>query len=388
LSPPGLSSEFAAVEVEEPVATPRIFDNIEQHLRDALRDTLEVAQRADFCVGYFNLRGWKQLDVAIERWAGGEGPCCRLLVGMQRLPQDDLHALFRLDPAADDIDNSTALRLKKQLIEDFREQLTVGAPSNEDEAALRRLAKQIKARKVFVKLFLAYPLHAKLYLLFRPDKVNPATAIDTSAFSVRALRKEESTMNVTLSEEARAWVDHQVTRGYTSLDDYLEALIHRDREQAGGALVEVLLPLLVAARAGERRQIRDALFTFADPLSTTTVAFQQFEETSQEAYLLHALSLLESWGARAWPALKQLAQVKQPEVELFTGLIARCPGVSDEERLEALERLLNHPAASVRSSVMEHICAFPQDKVEPFLKKLLKHPNPEVRGEAAERLEC
>ena len=152
---------------------PRIFDNIEQKLLPALQETLNVADHADFCVGYFNLRGWKQLDSYVEKWNGGAGNCCRLLVGMQRAPQDDLRELFALVKHDIGIDNQTALRLKKKLAEDFREQLTRGVPTNEDEAGLRRLATQIKAGKVVVKLYLRHSLHAKLYLLFRPDPINP-----------------------------------------------------------------------------------------------------------------------------------------------------------------------------------------------------------------------
>jgi superfamily II DNA or RNA helicase len=152
---------------------PRIFDNIEQDLLPALQQTLEVADRADFCVGYFNLRGWKKLDRFVERWPGGDGHCCRLLVGMQRLPADELRSALSLTAGNQEIDNQTALRLKKKLAEEFREQLAAGTPNNEDETALRRLAGQIKAKKVVVKLFLHHPLHAKLYLLFRPDPISP-----------------------------------------------------------------------------------------------------------------------------------------------------------------------------------------------------------------------
>ena len=69
---------------------PRIFDNIALSLLPALSDTLRLSHRADFCVGYFNLRGWKQIDQLIDAWPGGEGACCRLMVGTQKLPQEEL----------------------------------------------------------------------------------------------------------------------------------------------------------------------------------------------------------------------------------------------------------------------------------------------------------
>jgi phosphatidylserine/phosphatidylglycerophosphate/cardiolipin synthase-like enzyme len=154
---------------------PRIFDNIEQKLLPALKDNLEVSERADFCVGYFNLRGWKQIDSYIENWPGLDGHCCRLLVGMQKLPEDELRASLSMIAEEGGMDNQTALRLKKRLAEEFRNQLASGVPTNADEVGLRRLAAQIKAGKVAVKLYLRHLLHAKLYLLYRSDRINPIT---------------------------------------------------------------------------------------------------------------------------------------------------------------------------------------------------------------------
>ena len=155
---------------------PRIFDNIELGLLPALRETLKVSSRSDFCVGYFNLRGWKAIDDLVEPWIGGPGKQCRLLVGMQRLPKDELGTAFSLNQDRDALlDNQSALRLKKKLAEEFRNQLILGVPTNADEAGLRRLCVQLKSGKVVVKLFLPHSLHAKLYLLFRADPINPLT---------------------------------------------------------------------------------------------------------------------------------------------------------------------------------------------------------------------
>lgn len=127
---------------------PRIFDNIEQALSPALQETLDRSDRADFCVGYFNLRGWKQLRSYIEKWAGGEGRCCRSMVGMQRLPQEELHEIVGLIKHNKEMDQPIAVRLRRKLATEFREQTAWGVPTDKDEVGLRRLAAQLRARKV------------------------------------------------------------------------------------------------------------------------------------------------------------------------------------------------------------------------------------------------
>ena len=133
-----LSSEEPANSGE--VYRPHILDSLEpgSSLLSALRKALPLSSRADICTGYFHFSAWKFLAPYVDSWGPGEGSC-RVLIGMQSM--DDLY-----------------------------EQLTDGVRTDVDKEILLRLADQLRAEKVIIKLF-PDRLHAKLYLLF-PDDSN------------------------------------------------------------------------------------------------------------------------------------------------------------------------------------------------------------------------
>ncbi len=177
---------------------PKIYDNIENHLSTGLNETLQVSQRTDFCVGYFNLRGWKQVGDQIDSLSGSnvlEGDekihrFCRLLVGMQKLPIDILkESFFSNEPHL--IDQAEAVRLRKRLAQEFKDQLTIGTPTEADELALRKLSQQMKDGKVVVKLHLKHSLHAKLYLAYSNDKRVPIVGfVGSSNLTLAGLAKQ------------------------------------------------------------------------------------------------------------------------------------------------------------------------------------------------------
>lgn len=152
---------------------PEIYDNITTPLLPELRRAIEHAARADFCVGYFNLRGWREIEDKIDDLTGGAGANCRLLVGMVRQPREDIKRAYSLTDSDAQITQARANDLRKPIIAAFREQLVIGIPSNADEAGLQRLKRQLADGKLVVKLFLRHPLHAKLYLLHLGGGMTP-----------------------------------------------------------------------------------------------------------------------------------------------------------------------------------------------------------------------
>ena len=163
----------------------RIYDNIETKFMQGLQDIVTNigVKRVDFCVGYFNLRGWELVVNQIDQIPGDfvyegnkqEFRCCRLLIGMH---QPDEELVRRLYSKPQIPDANYVQQCKLEIAREFRKQLLLGNPTKKDEWTLRRLSSQLKDNKVCVKLYVAEPLHAKLYLAHRPDdNFNKITAI-------------------------------------------------------------------------------------------------------------------------------------------------------------------------------------------------------------------
>jgi superfamily II DNA or RNA helicase len=205
---------------------PHIFDNIRgDNLATALKQTLNGAKRADFCIGYFNLRGWNLLIDSVEQLTGSQPDekyeddstyKARVLIGMQKTPQDELEEYFSLHQTQ--IDNAAVNEIKKAKAAEFRKQLTIGLPTNKDETTLKKLSRQLREGKVKVKLHLAFNLHAKLYLAYREDYNAPIIGyLGSSNLTFSGLSKQgELNVDVTDSTPAKQleewfqerWNDH------------------------------------------------------------------------------------------------------------------------------------------------------------------------------------
>lgn len=243
---------------------PQIFDNIELQLQDGLRAVLPSASGASFCVGYLNLRGWGQLAALVDSLPGAdESTSCRLMVGMHRPPEDEMKALAGLLRERDTPDGPTLARLKRRITEGFKEQLEFGVPSAASETILRLLARQLRERKVILKAFLGYPLHAKLYLIRRLDAITPLIGFVGSSNLTLAGLGRQGELNVDVVEQdaaqkLQAWFDARwIDRLAIDLSDQLAELIETSWARADLvrpylAYLKIAHHLCEEAREGER----------------------------------------------------------------------------------------------------------------------------------------
>jgi phosphatidylserine/phosphatidylglycerophosphate/cardiolipin synthase-like enzyme len=88
--------------------------------------------------------------------------------------------------------------------------VTVSAFDSRSRPTVRRRATvradgRLRSGKVVVKLFLRHPLHAKLYLLFRPDPNNPVTGLLGSSNLTLSGLSKQGELNVDV-------LDHDATQ--------------------------------------------------------------------------------------------------------------------------------------------------------------------------------
>ncbi len=251
---------------------PQIFDNIHAALTDGLRQVLEDAVSASFCVGYLNLRGWGQIADRVERLEGGEeSRACRVLVGMHRPPEEEMKHLQSIRREHASLDGPALAQFKRRMTESFKEQIEFGVPTSEAERALRQLAKQLRQRKVLVKAFMRYPLHAKLYLVRRTDPVTPLIGFVGSSNLTLAGLSQQGELNVDVVEQDAAqklqqWFDERWKDSFAiDMTDTLAELIETSwaREQLVRpylVYLKIAYHLSEDARQGEREFKMPAMF--------------------------------------------------------------------------------------------------------------------------------
>lgn len=274
----------------------RIFDNIENKFDEGLHGILSNVgvRRADFCVGYFNLRGWGCVAEDVGKLPGCETAeedewgrpvavhrICRLLVGMVRPPRDFIAAAYGAGKNANPPDRDAVMRWRRQAAREFAKQLATGVPTNEDERALKILRGQLIDGKVAVKLHLRHALHAKLYLAYRPeDRTNPIASIMGSSNLTMSGMQRNGELNAEFGDRddnekyakwfAKRWNDKfsiDVTEDLIRiLDESWASILGRDPYEV---YLKIMYHLSREARAGVSE------YHLPEPFDTALLEFQK-----------------------------------------------------------------------------------------------------------------
>ena len=253
---------------------PRILDNLipdgDSQMEAALSETLATSRALDVAVGYFNLRGWGLIADRVDDLAGRpESSTARVLVGMTENPRDEMRRLLSVHPPAE-TDSELANERLNETVADYRAQLQVGLPTRDDEAALRKLRRQIDSGTVDIRLYLRHRLHAKLYLAHREDIPVPRVGYVGSSNLTQAGLRDQGELNVdvtdiTSTERLAEWFDERWNDPFTVPvnPELVEVL---DNSWAGSAPLD---PYLVYLKMAYHlaQEAREGLIQFGLPAS-------------------------------------------------------------------------------------------------------------------------
>jgi len=190
----------------------RIIDNESLTLSQSLKDALLHSKQLDACVGYFNLRGWREIRAEASSMLQHEnngGPRVRLLVGMALSGEDQARIKYDILESEEALENRDMTQIRPRRmksLESFSQQLMWGVPNRGDQLGLQELLEDLKNGFLQVKFHAAQPLHAKLYVTHLAAGLNPYQAVvGSSNFTPSGLMKNgELNLEETDREQAQA----------------------------------------------------------------------------------------------------------------------------------------------------------------------------------------
>jgi superfamily II DNA or RNA helicase len=157
-----------------------IYDNIVESLGEQLIKTFQASERIDAAVGYFNLRGWRDLSEELDtRDPNADGsPVARVIVGMtgpssHEAVLEDLQREVAGENKDISLDGPEAKKRRKEAMERFKEQLMRGLPDAARKKALLRMRRHLNDGVLRVRLFTRRPMHGKTYICHREDVATP-----------------------------------------------------------------------------------------------------------------------------------------------------------------------------------------------------------------------
>ena len=141
------------------IRMPKIFDNIENQFSTGLSEHLAAANRVDYCVGYFNLRGWGMVCDGINSLSGAEvrennkniHRYCRLLIGMTKTQKEELLEEFSnpedilIDTDTAIVDAIDALNLPRYGLQQYYDDKAKNKLSKEETLILNNLSRAGKS---------------------------------------------------------------------------------------------------------------------------------------------------------------------------------------------------------------------------------------------------
>lgn len=129
------------------------------------KDIFKKSSRLDFCLTQLNLRGWQNVADWVECLDVAQDKPCGLLIGKIFSSEDELRSRYSIRPNDHRLDNRTADKLKEQVLNSLRHQLTLGVPTILDEQSLHHLSLHLSSKRLVIKLYLPAPIRQNFYLI-------------------------------------------------------------------------------------------------------------------------------------------------------------------------------------------------------------------------------